>query len=347
MLLSISKVLVDWAHISSFVYHYSSLVIFKYRYFYTSVTFYTMYSYHCAVTATTANTALLVIIIIVVKTLKILIIILIILLLSPVWSPRLPHATLTLSPKNDELHCRSLNKQTNNPPQKSCLLNAKCTKPEKRPGHAADMKWSGRLQNMQHVCEIIRCKLGAEAGPCCYHRHLLFLNHDRRRDTGGAHEIHYFYCQEKPWKLCFCFWPLVKRSILVCRNTYLKITNNEMPPKTYRLLQNNILHSSDTGADFMIAIQQCAQIGNHWHSRTWSATCHCWQLNGKLNHTSVYTVGDTAHGDQGHKNWSVIVTHAELSVYDSANLLFQCNKPHHVAPSNKPQEKQRTTWNSF
>lgn len=37
-------------------------------------------------------------------------------------------------------------KQTN---KKSYLLNAKCTKPEKRPGRAADMEWSGRLQNMQ------------------------------------------------------------------------------------------------------------------------------------------------------------------------------------------------------
>lgn len=113
----------------------------------------------------------------------------------------------------------------------------------------------------------------------------------------------------------------------------------------YHLLQNNILHSSNTGVDFMIAIQQCAQIGNHWHSRTWSATCRCWQLNGKLNHTSVYTVGDTARGDQGHKNWSNSGTHAELSAYVSTNLLLYCNEPCHEAPLNKG--KQRSASHSF
>lgn len=65
------------------------------------------------------------------------------------------------------------------------------------------MKWA--FTKYAIVCEIIRCKLGAELGPCCYHRHLLFLNRDRRRDTGGAHEIHYFYCQEKNLEALFLF----------------------------------------------------------------------------------------------------------------------------------------------
>lgn len=164
---------------------------------------------------------------------------------------------------------------------------------------------------MQHLCEIIRRILGVQQGPCWSQASALLSKRERGRDTGGAYEIHYC-CQGKPgssnWGISVFIFSLYFRDRLWLVGIFLPLKVCSKNLMTQKFLDEavcrskTISRSSDTDVVFVIAIQRCSQTGNHWHSCTWPATCHCWQLN-----TSADTVGDASHSNQGHKTEMMLV----------------------------------------
>lgn len=176
---------------------------------------------------------------------------------------------------------------------------------------------------------------GEEQGPCWSLASA--LNGKSNRDTGGAYEICYC-CQGNAWELelkglCFIFSLYLKdRTVgnlyIKCIQNFLKnVMTQKFGDKVVRCYTTYHVHPI-----LMWFLWRCSQTGNHWHSCTWSTTCHYWQLNRQLTHTSVYGGGDASHSGQGHKAEVIFVLKPNIVFVFQPVCLFYCILHLHWAP---------------